>query len=137
MELKLKRVESPFVFKLKNTSGNECLMDANPTIGGKEAGFRPMELLAGGLAGCVSIDVINILKKKRIQLGCYEVAINAVRSEEVPSPFEAIELEFIFYNKIDEKLVRSVIELALNKYCSVAASLNKNISISYKLTFVE
>ena len=28
-------------------------------------GFRPMELLAIGLAGCTGMDVISILKKKR------------------------------------------------------------------------
>ena len=63
MKLTLTRIEEPFVMELQNESGNTCMMDANPAIGGKNLGFRPMELLAGSLAGCASIDVINILKK--------------------------------------------------------------------------
>lgn len=133
MNLELKRIESPFVFELKNDSGNTCLVDANPAIGGKEKGFRPMELLAGSLASCASIDVINILKKKRIELGCYEVKISAERAEEIPSPFVSIQLKFVFFNTIDQKVLDSIIQLALQKYCSVAASLNNEIEINYEI----
>lgn len=133
MELNLKRIESPFVFELKNQAGNTCLLDASPAIGGKDKGFRPMELLAGSLAGCASIDVINILKKKRIELGCYEVSINADRADEVPSPFVSINLKFVFYNTIDRDVLDGIIQLALFKYCSVASSLNDEIVLNYEI----
>lgn len=133
MNLELKRIESPYVFELKNDSGNTCLVDASPAIGGKDKGFRPMELLAGSLASCASIDVINILKKKRIELGCYEVKISAERSDAVPSPFVSILLKFVFYNRIDQNVLDPIIELALHKYCSVAASLNNEIAINYEI----
>ena len=131
MELNLKRVESPFVFELKNEGGNTCPVDASQAIGGKNKGFRPMELVAGGLAACASIDVINILQKKRILLGCYEVTVSAQRKEAVPAAFESIHLDFVFYNVIDETQLRNTIDLALHKYCSVAASLNGDIRITY------
>ncbi len=135
MELLLKRIESPFVLELKNQVGNTCLIDANPVIGGKDKGFRPMELLAGSLASCASIDVIQILKKKRIELGSYEVKIDAERADAVPSPFIAIHLTFVFFNTIERSVVESVIQLALYKYCSVAASLDNGISINYSIEF--
>lgn len=135
MKLSLKRIESPFVFELKNEVGNACLLDASSAIGGKDKGFRPMELLAGSLAGCASIDVINILKKKRIELGCYEVQINAKRADEVLSPFVSINLKFVFYNTIDREVLDGIIKLALYKYCSVASSLNNEIVINYEIEF--
>lgn len=137
MELKLKRIESPFLFELKNDQNQTCQIDASPTIGGKGKGFRPMELLAGSLASCASIDVIHILQKQRILLGEYEVKINAIRFEGVPSPFKQIELNFFFFNRIDEQKLIKVIELTIDKYCSVAACLNDKIEITYQIHFVE
>lgn len=124
-------MESLFVMELKNEQGITCLIDANETIGGQNKGFRPMELLAGSLAACASIDVIQILRKKRILLGCYEVHIEAKRKESVPAPFEHITLHFIFCNVISEEQLKATIELALYKYCSVNASLSDEIKIDY------
>lgn len=137
MELHLKRVASPFVFELENAQNQICKIDASSSIGGQGNGFRPMELLAGSLASCASIDVILILQKQRILLGDYEVKIIANRAEGVPSPFETIELNFYFFNRIEEEKLHKVIALTLEKYCSVSACLNDQIKISYKIHFVE
>lgn len=134
MSLILSRLESPFVMELRNELGSACVIDANEAIGGKNKGFRPMELLAGSLAACASIDVIHILQKKRILLGCYEVNVETKRKESFPAPFEHITLHFIFCNVIDEKLLESTIELALYKYCSVNESLSDEIKIDYTIT---
>lgn len=135
MSLVLKRIESPFVFELKNENGATCLMDASEKIGGKNKGIRPMELLAGSLAGCASIDVINILQKKRINIGCYEVEIETKRKEELPGVFEMIHLKFLFYNKIDLDKLTPIIDVVIEKYCSVAASLSPEIKLSYEIEF--
>lgn len=136
MKLKLERIESPFVMDLTNGSGNSCLIDANPAIGGKDKGFRPMELLAGSLAACASIDVLNILNKQRIACTHYAVKIEAKRTEGIPSPFEHIHLIFEFNSGIDlEKMTRNI-DLTLTKYCSVSASLDDQIKITYEITFI-
>lgn len=133
MKLKLKRIEAPFVLELNNENGNTLIIDANPSIGGKGLGFRPMELLAGSLAGCASIDVISILKKQRIEPISFDVAIEAKRFEGVPSPFETIQLNFEFDNSVDLEKAKKAIDLSLEKYCSVSASLNNEISITYSI----
>lgn len=135
MSLVLKRIESPFVFELKNENGTTCLMDASEKIGGKNKGIRPMELLAGSLAGCASIDVINILQKKRINIGCYEVEIETKRKDELPGVFEFIHLKFLFFNTIELDKLTSIIDKVLEKYCSVAASLSSEIKLSYEIEF--
>lgn len=134
MSLILTRLESPFVMELKNENGITCLLDASETIGGKNKGFRPMELLAGSLAACASIDVIEILRKKRILLGCYEVKVETKRKDAIPASFEQITLHFIFCNVINEEQLKSTIDLALYKYCSVNASLSDEIKIDYTIT---
>ena len=133
MKLKLKRIEAPFVLELNNENGSTVIIDANPSIGGKGLGFRPMELLAGSLAGCASIDVISILKKQRIELASYTIDIVAKRFEGVPSPFENIQLNFEFDDSVDLEKAKKAIDLSLEKYCSVSASLKDEITITYSI----
>lgn len=44
-------------------SGHSLSMDADEISGGKNSGFRPMELLLVGFGGCSGMDVISILRK--------------------------------------------------------------------------
>ncbi len=136
MKLTLQRIEEPFVMELTNGQSNSCLMDAIPSLGGQNKGFRPMQLLAGSLAGCISVDVLNVLRKQRIQLKHYKVEIDAKRKDEVPSPFEHIHLIFEFDNSVEEKNAHRIIGLAKEKYCSVSASLSKEIKITYEVRII-
>lgn len=135
MELKLDRIEEPFVFELKNESGSTCILDASPAIGGLGKGFRPMELLAGSLAGCVVIEVIHILKKQRIEPKHIRTRIIGERKESIPSSFEKIELIFEIDKEIDETNLRKIIQMTIDKYCSVSASLDKSIIIDYSISY--
>jgi putative redox protein len=136
MELVLERIEPLFGMELTNEAGQKCRMDASPAIGGKDSGFRPMELLAGSLAGCISVDVINILKKQRIDLKHYAIRIHAKRFDATPAPFESIHLIFEFDDQVDSVKVERAIDLAKNKYCSVSASLSDQIKITYEVKIV-
>ena len=138
MELELKRTSEPFGLELKNELGFICPIDGKSDIGGKNGGFRPMELLAGSLAACASIDVLLILKKQKIEVLDYSIHIEAERVDGVPSPFKEITLGF----EIDlgdensteniQKIERAI-QLSVEKYCSVTASLDSKISIKTTL----
>lgn len=136
MELELKRVEVPFVMELKNADGNTCLMDASPSIGGANKGFRPMELLAGAVAGCVSVDVLNILRKQKQEPNHYKVLIEAHRKDATPAPFETIHMVFEVDADIDaEKLSRNI-QLVKDKYCSVSESMKDDVKITFEVKLV-
>ena len=51
-------------------TGFEVSLGASASVGGAEDGFRPMELLAVGLAGCTAMDVISILQKHHTEQAC-------------------------------------------------------------------
>lgn len=53
--------------ELHNERGANVHLNASPEIGGEAKGFRPMELLAGSLSACSSIDVLNILYKQKLK----------------------------------------------------------------------
>jgi putative redox protein len=130
MNLHLNLIEQPFVLELQNEEGLIATIDAAPEIGGKNKGLRPMQLLAGSLAGCMSIDVLNILKKQRIEVTTFEVKVIADRKEGVPSPFETIELQFIVDEAVSLEKLEKAVKLSHEKYCSVSASLSSEIRIT-------
>jgi putative redox protein len=136
MKLHLKQCEKPYVFDLKNENGTICKIDSSKDIGGKNKGLTPMELLAGALAACISIDVLMILNKQHIEPKKYAVSIDATKKNSVPSPFEKIHLIFSIDMEIDLLKVERAIQLSIDKYCSVKASLNTGIQITREINAI-
>ena len=66
MEITLERVNSDYLFEAKNTHGHRVFLDNRSKKSGVVRGVSPMEVLLMGLAGCSSIDIINILNKQKI-----------------------------------------------------------------------
>jgi putative redox protein len=136
MKLELNRREKPYVFELENENGTICKIDSSKDIGGKEKGLTPMELLAGALAACISIDILMILNKQSIELDNYTVSVDAKKKNSVPSPFEEIHLVFTMNKEIDLNKVQRAIQLSIDKYCSVKESLNPEIIITSEIKII-
>ena len=119
-----------------SVEGFTVKMDAEEQNGGKHQGPRPKLLLLGALAGCTGMDVISILKKKRQEVTGLEIRVKGKKAEDYPKKFTDITLEFIVKGKdISEEAVKKAIELSMNKYCSVKATLEgaAKIGFSYKI----
>lgn len=116
-------------------TGFSLPLGAKPQVGGDDDGFRPMELIAIGLAGCTAMDVISILQKKRQEITSFEVIVNGERAEEHPRVFTHMEIEYrIGGVDIDEAAVERAIELSETKYCPAQAMLGEVVPIELKYT---
>jgi putative redox protein len=103
--------------------------------GGQEDGFRPMELLLIGLAGCTAMDVISIMKKKQQMVTRFEVKVHGDRAPEHPKVFTHIEMEYVLTGKnLDPVAAGRSVELSEIKYCSAMATLRKAVDIDTKIT---
>ncbi len=110
--------QNNMVFIGKSASGFPVQMDADLSFGGTESGVRPMEMIALGLAGCIAMDVISILRKKRQDVTHFEVNIDAPRSADHPKVFtKAVITYTITGRNVDENAVLRSMELAATKYC--------------------
>lgn len=119
-------------------SGFKLPMDTSIESGGEDNGFRPMELLLVGLAGCTAMDVISILKKKRQDVTDFEVRVQGKRATEHPKIFTDIHLEYVVTGKgIEREAVERAVELSEEKYCSAQAMLNKAARITHTITLIE
>lgn len=102
-------------------------LDASDRAGGYNDGFRPMELLLVGLAGCAAMNVLAILRKKRQDVTDYEVRVHGVRAEEHPMVFTTIDVEHIVTgHDIEPAAVARAIELSETRYCGAGAMLGRS-----------
>jgi putative redox protein len=113
-------------------SNHWVMMDGRDASGGEGAASSPKELLLMALGGCTSMDVIPILKKKKVHIDGFEVRVTGNAREEHPQVFTDIHMEYILYGEgIKEADVEQAIELSTTKYCSVSAMLRESVKLTH------
>ena len=108
--------------------GHSVLMD-----GDNKAGNSPMELVLIALCGCTAFDVVSILQKKREPFTGVEVSAEAEKAPDPPRVFSDIKLQYRVAGDVTRKAVEDAVRLSEEKYCSVAAMLNKTARITYDI----
>jgi putative redox protein len=114
-------------------SGHAVTLDVN---GERSNAPGPLELLLIALGGCTGTDVISVLHKKRQQVTDYRIEVQGERREEYPKSFRKMEVRHILRGRaISEDAVKKAIDISINKYCSVAATLRPTVEIvtSYEI----
>ncbi|MBN1264485.1 MAG: OsmC family protein [Anaerolineales bacterium] len=123
-------------FSGTSDSGFSLDLGAAESVGGKNDGFRPLELLLTGLIGCTAMDVISILQKKRQQVEGFEVEAHAERAQEHPKVFTSIKIVYRIKGKnIDENAVQRAIQLSETRYCPAQAMFKDVVpmELSYEI----
>jgi putative redox protein len=96
-------------------------------------GMKPSELLLVALASCSAVDVVEILKKKRLELTKLQVQTQAEQDADPPWTFRKIHLKYILAGKdITAKDVEQAIQLSQDKYCSVASTVRGKAEITWE-----
>ena len=96
--------------------------------------FSPKALLLSGLAGCSGIDVVLILEKMRVPFANLQIDVETEQTDGEPKVFKDILMTFTVQAAEEaEGKIRKAIELSLEKYCGVAAMLQKHSKINYAL----
>src|SRR5260370_37073765 len=132
------RLETGMCFDAEAGSGHHLTLDAAEHAGGQNVGFRPMELLLVGLAGCTGMDVITILRKKRQDVTAYEAHVTGIRAEEHPMVFVEITVEHIVTgHNVQPEAVARAIQLSEQQYCGAGARLGKVAHLTHTFRLVE
>lgn len=113
-------------------SGHSVVIDGPADAGGRNAGFRPMELVLTGLGGCTAFDVVSILKKSRQQVSDCVVQLDAKRADDIPQVFTHIHIHFIVSgHDLSVAAVERAIKLSAEKYCSASLMLQSTVEITH------
>ncbi|MBI3377203.1 MAG: OsmC family protein [Nitrospirae bacterium] len=119
-------------------SGHTIVMDGDKEVGGRNTGARPMELLLIGLGGCSGMDIVSILKKKKQEINGVEIKVKGEKAENYPKKFTDIDMEFIVRGRnVSEGAVKRAVELSMEKYCSVKATLEGSAKVTWSYKIIE
>ena len=100
-------------------------------------GLSPSETLLIALAACSSVDVVEILEKKRKELTLLEVTTNGERDPDPPWAYRKIHVKYRLAGKgLTDKAVEQAIQLSQEKYCSVAATVRGVAHLTYDYEIV-
>jgi len=122
-------------FDGSSDSGFTVPLGTSPAVGGDDDGFRPLELIAIGLAGCTAMDVVSILKKKRQEITAFEVRVHADRAADHPKVFTHIVIEYIISgNDLSEDAVKRAVQLSEEKYCPAQAMFKEIMPMELKIS---
>ena len=88
----------------------------------------PVQALAGSLAACMGIDLVQILTRGRHPLKALQAHLVGNRRGEEPKYFTEVTLHFAITGNVPPEAVERAIELSHEKYCSVWHSLRQDIA---------
>ena len=119
-------------------SGFSVPLGGSSKVGGDNDGFRPMELIAIGLAGCTAMDTISILQKKRQEVTDFEVSVHAERANEHPRVFTRIKIGYqVTGRSLDEEALRRAIKLSAERYCPAQGMLGQVVPMDLEYRIFE
>ncbi|WP_340679714.1 OsmC family protein [Paraglaciecola sp.] len=118
-------------FKGETDSGKNIIMD------GTGEAISPMESVLLAVGSCSSIDVVDILKKSRLDVQSCYCELAAERAENAPRVFTKIHAHYVVAgDKLTDKNVARAVQLSAEKYCSVMLMLTGNVEITTSYAIV-
>ena len=98
--------------------------------GDDRTALSPMEAMLSAVAGCMAVDVVDILAKMRKNVRSYAVECEGWRRDELPRKFTRIRLTHrVSGTDLDPGSVSRAVELSQTEYCSAMASLDPAIEV--------
>lgn len=116
-------------FAAQSPSGHLLALDSDRA---SNAAPGPMELLLMALGACTATDVVAVLAKKRQKLESLEVFVSGERAPDPPMVWTKLEIVYKLRGQLEEHAVKHAIDLSEEKYCSVAATLRKTASVTFR-----
>lgn len=97
--------------------------------------ISPGQMLLLGFAGCMGMDVLHVLRKKRLTITDLEVEVIGHQPEQYPKPYEVVEIAFTVKGEnISPQAVERAIALSRDTYCVVGQTLRNPVEIKTSYT---
>jgi putative redox protein len=112
--------------RFRASSGTaEMILDGNSA-----SGPSPVQTLAFSLAGCMAMDVVDILRKGRHAITTFSVKLVGTRADSHPHRFLSIQLHFEIHGAVPAGALERAIAMSRDKYCSVWHSMRQDIELT-------
>lgn len=118
-----------YKIEIKSPSGNLLIADEPTSMGGRDLGFSPKELLASSLAACTSATVKIFADRKQWELEEVKIDVELEYSKEEKKTIIQRSIEFI--GPLDEKQKKQL--LAVANACPIHKILENPIEINTRI----
>lgn len=102
-------------------NGKTIRIDAAPEE--VSTGVRPKALILSALAGCTAIDVVELLRKMRVEFTEFKIDVEGELTDDHPKTYKTVDL--VYYIKLtnpdDKDKMEKAVNLSQEKYCGVTA----------------
>ncbi len=99
--------------------------------------MSPTEMLLTSVAACAMVDISLMLKKRRKTIIDFQAESSGDRRDEHPRAFTDIQINFIITSPdAKEEEVAKIVDLSVDKYCSVAATLKGGTKLTHSFKVV-
>lgn len=113
-----------------DSKGNTVKMGGDDTA--------PAQMILLGLAGCMGMDTMYVLRKKRLNVEAIEVTVVGHQPEDYPKPFTDVEVKFVITGRnLPSKAVERAINLSRDKYCIVGQTLLNPVDVQTSFVITE
>jgi len=110
------------------------LLDSGPDA----TAASPVVQLLGAIGACAAMDVISILRKKRLEITAYEVEMEAERAETHPKRLTSVALVHrVTGRSVPIEALEEAVRLSAERYCSVRHTLDPNLPLTDRCEVVE
>ncbi len=114
--------------------GHRFTIDADEEFGGQDRGPRPKGLLLTALAGCTGMDVVALLRNRKMEYDGFTVKVDADVTDEHPKVYSAIRVTYsLTGDALDATKITRAVALSLEQFCGVTAMLEKAATITHTI----
>jgi len=110
--------------------------EGGPTLvidGEREVAPSPVDSVVVALAACSAIDIVHILEKRRTPPSDIAVRVRFSRAATPPRRLTEVHLQWRVATESERHHVERAINLSMEKYCSVSASLAPDTRLTWAL----
>jgi len=117
--------------------GHIIQIDTTEDNGGTNLGPRPKALMLAALSGCTGFDIVNILKKMRVEFSDFSVASEANSTDTEPSVYDEVKIIYtIRVEEEDQSKVEKAVHLSKDKYCGVSRMFEGFARVNFEIDFL-
>ena len=99
--------------------------------------MSPTQLLLSAVTACAAVDIVSMVKKKRKTFIDLSSEIVGDRNEDHPRKFNKIHVHYTLVSPdMTKEDFEKVVSLAVEKYCSVASTINESTVLTHSVEVV-
>ncbi len=99
---------------------------------------NPVQMLMLALGACTAMDVICILRKKRLAVSGYAVEVSGTRRDEHPKIFTRVEiLHRVRGRGVPAEVVEEAARLSHERYCTVNGQIAGTVRVTTRVEVIE